>query len=251
VLLASLISNTLFTPMVDCLATLPIIRDDMDLSLCSTLDTPAAGYEQVQSSLLFLPIVPSLLSAALCNPRTTILFSLISNTMISPLIDGLTASLPAHYGGESTSGPPKPPWSLPFHPDIDPGPGEEVHLSIQFENVLLHLLFFVRPVPDVGMTAQSTPLSAVGTVGLSLWVRPRDHYGCGQAVATGGDQDVSADTGLRTGSVDMGCAWDANVLFVLLWAFPGGAECCNCSAVRYKAGIKTHSRNQNWGQLRA
>jgi hypothetical protein len=49
VLLASLISNTLFTPLVDCLATLPIIGDAMDLSLCSTLDTPTAGYEQTQS----------------------------------------------------------------------------------------------------------------------------------------------------------------------------------------------------------
>ena len=86
-------------------------------------------------------------------------------------------------------------YSLP----ISPGPGEEIHQSIQFENEFLHLLFFVRPAPDVGMTARSTPLSAVygtavGTEGLSLWVRPRDRHGCALAVATGEDQDISADT---------------------------------------------------------
>jgi hypothetical protein len=109
---------------------------------------------------------------------------------------------------------------------INPGPGEEIHLSIQFENVFMYLLFFVRPVPDVGKTAQSTPLSAVGAEELSLRVRLRDHYGCGQAVATGGDQDISVlhgvalDTGLRTGSVDMGICIPAPAV-VLCEAGPG------------------------------
>ena len=52
----------------------------------------------------------------------------------------------------------------------------------------------------------------------------------------------SVDTRLRTGSVDLGCTRDANILFVLLWAFPGGAECCNRGTCISRMELKSHSR---------
>jgi hypothetical protein len=111
------------------------------------------------SSPFFLPIVSSLLSAGLCNPRTScptnILFSPISYTVITPLIDGLTNSLPVHYGGESTS--------TPMPPKLHdcPGPKDEKHLSIQLKFVFLYLLLAVgRP--------QSALLSTYEAKGLSL-----------------------------------------------------------------------------------